>query len=314
MSEARAHHFISQCYLRGFTRNASKKSKLFVVSFAQNKTFESGPRGVAQIRDFNRVEGLPAGEIERSLAIVEGTVAAALKRICANRSLNDSAAWAEVLVLVALFAVRHPVQRLKTQGFADSAAAAVLAILTKSPESWDRYQREARSMGRIGADTDVSFDDARAFAAGFTVNLSTADHIGFELLAHEPVLKTLADRKWTLCIAEPEAGNFVTSDRPVTLAHSDGATAGPDRPLAHGIPGTDLYFPIDRQLMAIGRFEGPSEVRTLDAESVAALNSITFANAHREVYCADRKDRLMDEGKMLHAQDVLGLHRPTARA
>ncbi|SCX52980.1 DUF4238 domain-containing protein [Variovorax sp. EL159] len=315
MSEARGHHFISQCYLRGFTRNGSKKSKLYVVSLAEHKTFESVPGGVAKIRDFNRAEGLPAGEVERMLAGFEGAIATALKRICADRSLDATAAWEEVLYLVALFAVRHPVQRQKTQATAELAAKTVLDLLTADEESWNSYQRIAREHGRINTEEDFfSLADGRAFAAGYTVELPTSYHIGLELMVLEHVLKTLVERKWTLCIAGPEAGNFVTSDRPVTLVHSDGATAGPDRQLAHGIPGTDLYFPIDRRLMAIGRFEGPSEVRTLDAESVAALNSITFANAHREVYCADRKDRLMHEGKMLHAQDVLGLHRPTARA
>ncbi len=50
MGEVRAHPLISQCYLKGFTRNGSKLSKLFVVSVDARNTFETKP-----------VRGPPAG-------------------------------------------------------------------------------------------------------------------------------------------------------------------------------------------------------------------------------------------------------------
>lgn len=62
---ARAHHFISQCYLKGFTRNGSKKSKLFVIGLEQLRSFETRPENVAHRRDFNRIEGLPPEELEQ---------------------------------------------------------------------------------------------------------------------------------------------------------------------------------------------------------------------------------------------------------
>ncbi|WP_256026020.1 MULTISPECIES: DUF4238 domain-containing protein [Enterobacteriaceae] len=46
MSVARHHHFLSQCYLKGFTSNGGKKSKLTVIDLKERKTFESNTRNV----------------------------------------------------------------------------------------------------------------------------------------------------------------------------------------------------------------------------------------------------------------------------
>ena len=79
---ARHHHFLSQCYLRGFTKGNSKKSKLTVIDLLQNKHFETKPRNVGGLRDFNRidVEGVDPIFLEKSLAEFEGEAARALKR------------------------------------------------------------------------------------------------------------------------------------------------------------------------------------------------------------------------------------------
>lgn len=312
MGEARAHHFISQCYLKGFTRNGAKKSRLCVVSLAECKTFESKPDGVAHIRDFNRVEGLPAGEVERMLAGFEGQIAAALKRISTDRSLDNLDAWTQVLYLVALFVVRHPTRRVQTQLAFEHTARFVLNLVTASSESWEAYQREAKEKGRIGSDVNLTFSQARELADAYNVDVPTARHIDLELQMLEPILQTLTSRQWTLYIAGPGAGKFVSSDRPVALAHSDGATESLRRPLAHGMTGTSLYFPINRELCAVGRFEGVSGIRQLDAEGVALFNAVTYRNAHRELYCADWKDSLMHDGRMVCAADVLALITATA--
>ncbi len=56
MSVSRHHHYLSQCYLKGFTQGSSKKSKLTVIDLKEKKRFEIIPRNVGGMRDFNRVE------------------------------------------------------------------------------------------------------------------------------------------------------------------------------------------------------------------------------------------------------------------
>ena len=54
ISNARNHHYVSQFYLRGFSKNG-KKEKLFVYNKEQKKYFKSNPRNIASKRDFNRI-------------------------------------------------------------------------------------------------------------------------------------------------------------------------------------------------------------------------------------------------------------------
>ena len=52
---ARHHHYLSQCYLKGFTKGGSKKSKLKVFDLRNKKIFETIPRNVGGIRSIVRV-------------------------------------------------------------------------------------------------------------------------------------------------------------------------------------------------------------------------------------------------------------------
>ncbi|MFZ3064317.1 MAG: DUF4238 domain-containing protein [Nitrospirota bacterium] len=67
---ARHHHYLSQCYLKGFTKGDSKKSKLTVIDFREKKLFETTPRNVGGIRDFNRIdiEAIDQNALEKSLS------------------------------------------------------------------------------------------------------------------------------------------------------------------------------------------------------------------------------------------------------
>jgi hypothetical protein len=87
MGEARRHHFLSQCYLKGFTADGTKEGKLFVINTSDGSTFETKPINVAVERDFNAVEGRPPGELEGKLAQLEGVLGAALDRIVSARSI-----------------------------------------------------------------------------------------------------------------------------------------------------------------------------------------------------------------------------------
>jgi hypothetical protein len=106
------HHYISQCYLKGFTKAGSKKSQLTVVDFKEKKCFETIPRNVGGIRDFNRIDiaGKNPNIIEQSLASFEGRIASALQNL--ERDLSfDGSTKDLILFLIALIAVRSPEMR-----------------------------------------------------------------------------------------------------------------------------------------------------------------------------------------------------------
>ncbi len=56
MTEPRKHHFISQCYLKGFTRSGRKDGQLFAINISDGSSFCTKPASVGAKRDFNRIE------------------------------------------------------------------------------------------------------------------------------------------------------------------------------------------------------------------------------------------------------------------
>jgi len=201
MGEARAHHIISQCYLKGFN------SKLFVVDLQQLKTFESKPQGVAQRRDFNRIEGLPAGALENRLAKFESVADQALLKIGADRSLSDADAWTHILNLAALFAVRNPSQRENVRGFMEKVAKRIMDMSLATRERWESQVRQAAAASAMSADSSVTYEQMRDFheRGEYTIQVPNARHIDFEFNVFETVLHTLVNRKmlWRTAQARP---------------------------------------------------------------------------------------------------------------
>jgi hypothetical protein len=52
-------------------------------------------------------------------------------------------------------------------------------------------------------------------------------------------------------------------------------------------PGTNILFPLTRELCMMREFETPSTVADVDFQSVAHVNGAIVANAERQVYAAD---------------------------
>jgi hypothetical protein len=53
---ARRHHFVPQCYLKGFTVERKKRRQITVFDAKNRKVFTTAIDNVALERDFNRVE------------------------------------------------------------------------------------------------------------------------------------------------------------------------------------------------------------------------------------------------------------------
>ena len=72
---ARRHHFVPQCYLKGFVRHRNKP-KLFVVDGRERRSFHTAPANVAAERDFHtiEIEGFPPDALENSFASFEADV------------------------------------------------------------------------------------------------------------------------------------------------------------------------------------------------------------------------------------------------
>ncbi len=306
-SGARRHHFISQCYLKRFTTNGSKKSQLFVVGLEQKATFSTRPDNVAHRRDFNRMEGRPPGELEQALAAFEAQAADALRKIDEVQSIEDVDAWLHVLNLIALFAVRHPIQREQFRKVMQHTARVIGSMTVATRERYANQVRRATEAGFLRPGVAVPYEKMRDFVERneYTVSVPTGRHLLMELKMHQVVLESLVDRRWLLVRAADGTGDFVTSDCPVALTNSDGAPPSHHRPLGHKTRGTSLLFPLTRRLFAIGTFEGPSGIFFANQSQVAALNTSTLQHAYREVYASSSKAAFELGGKLVTAADVL---------
>jgi hypothetical protein len=110
--------------------------------------------------------------------------------------------------------------------------------------------------------------------------------VGLERDAFEPVLRTLAARKWTLVVAGDKAGNFVTSDHPVCLidiSERPSSTYG----VGFGMTESAALFPVSKRLLLSGRFEGNEAVRAIGPVDVARVNAQIIQGADRQVFAYD---------------------------
>lgn len=289
MGEARGHHYISQCYLKRFTRNGSKNSQLWVCDLSNGNNFSTAPANVAKVRDYNRIEGLSPGELDNRLGVFETTANKALDIIERSRTLDDFDAWVHVLNLAALFAVRTPRMRETVRDFHEQVARMTMDLALATPERWESQASKARAAGHIPHDSDVTYEQIKAFhkRGEYKVNVSTAHHIGLEFHVFEPVLRTLANRKWTLYVAAADSGGFITTDNPVCLMNTDGSPSTLSQPIGHGLMGTMVLLPITRSLAAIGTFEGGAGRYTVGRDFVANFNARVLAHADKYLFSAD---------------------------
>lgn len=291
MTEARGHHYVSQCYLKRFTHNGSKNSKLFVLDLASGRRFASAPKNVAKQRDFNTIEGRPAGELENRLAEFETQVNKALDVIERSRTMEDRDAWVHVMNLAAMFAVRNPRQRSNMQRFQAHVTKVMMSMVLSSRQMWESQMKQARASGHLAPESKATYEEVREFfeRGEYTIEVANANHIANEFGVFEDVLRTLVARKWALCVAPANSGGFITSDHPICLMSSDGSPSDLRRPVGHGLMETTVLFPITRDLAAWGTFEGEDQVVTLSHEGVAAMNGCVIRHAERQVYAADDK-------------------------
>ena len=78
--EARAHHYVPQCWLLGFTETGEKDGMLYVTDLKRKKQWRCKPSEVGHRRDFNRVDDPSVSDpnaIETIFAEVESSVATA---------------------------------------------------------------------------------------------------------------------------------------------------------------------------------------------------------------------------------------------
>jgi hypothetical protein len=290
MKEPRKHHFISKCYLKGFTSDGTEEGDVFAINVDKGNSFITNIDDAGVQRDFNAIEGLPAGLLEKRIAKVESVIAPALARMIDAQSIDNRDDWNAFLNLVAMFAVRNPRIRNVMERFASDTMNIITQVMLATPEIWASQVEQMNKMGLINQDhANVSYEEikrAKDDLVGW--KLSRGFHIDMEFAGSiEQLLYTLINRKWTLMTAQGEAGSFITTDHPVCLSHNDGSRGSFEEPVVHAMPKTCVLLPVSKDLVAVGTFEGKSAKVEATRVQVARLNSLIAQHAKDHIYSAN---------------------------
>lgn len=290
---ARHHHYLSQCYLKGFSKGRSKKSKLKVFDLAQLKEFETIPRNIGGIRDFNRIdaEGVEPDALENAFAEFEGEAAKALRELADGKPFERETKTI-ILNLIALFAARSPERRAHFAKFETQVMERVMDLTLATKEQWESQIKRMRKDGYNIADSPT-YEEVKQFhdSKEYTIEFAREHHIRLELTVLDSILDCLGGRKWMLIQANEETGYFVSSDNPVYLTWKE-----PEKiPLFYrqspgfGLKGTLVFFPVTKDLALIGEFEGQEGIYPGCIELVASINSGLILNSNKQVYAPSNR-------------------------
>lgn len=314
---ARHHHYVPQCYLKGFAADRDR-AQLHVVDLRRLAAFTTSTRNVAQERDFHSLAdtNVDPDALENAFSGFESEVSLALERCIAAGVFDDGDDRSYILNLIALIAVKNPRVRANADRFRKRIMKTVMDLAISSPEIWDSQIRKAKAAGFIKPDADTDYEKMRGFvkADAYDIVISPADHVISEMDVFEVVLPLFFQRAWTVLRAPPGAIGFITSDQPVCLMWSDPPIAGGRRPPpGFGRPNTLVLFPLAPSLALVGTFEGDERVVDATESQIADFNFAMIENARRQIYASHPNFlyRLKDDAppRTGHLMDDLELRR-----
>lgn len=306
---SRNHHWVPQCYLKGFARSRSKNALLYVTDFKAARCFTTIPRNVASARDFNRVEieGVAPDYVESGVAQFEKKLDGALERICRDRDIVDADDHNLVLNLIALLAVRNPGMRENVRRTQEQILKRVLDPTLATRERYEANFSDAHRAGALDAGDILPYEQMRDFVDRdqYTISVSTTHHVQRELELVDTVLPLLGQRKWLVVRALPDSGGFITSDHPVVLQW----TKVPSKTLSppgFAVKDSEVLFPISHDLAMIGAFEGSNSLVDADERQVALMNAVILSHRHRQIYGKDDRFRYLSrDGRLRRGADLL---------
>lgn len=303
MTVARNHHFISQCYLKGFAKNRSKKSKLFVIDSKEKKSFYTTPRNVGSLRDFNRVDfaNLDQNALEKEISEFEGLSSKALEELDGGEPFVRERREA-ILILAVFFAVRRPDMREKFKEFHEENFKDIIDSTLARDQS---FLEAVSQLQALGSDVDLDYYKNILYKKHYEITRNR--HIETELKTLVELAPIMMERKWSLIQSNEETGPFITSDNPVALTWIEPDSVPEfyrDSP-GFGLNGTQVYFPISAKYAAIGEFGGEEKIGDANKEFVAILNTKIMYFANRQIYAPTEKFYFMKDGVIMNGNRVL---------
>jgi hypothetical protein len=108
--EARAHHFVPQCWLAGFTDTGKKDGRLWATDFKRRKQWPSTPPNIGHRRDFYRVSDPKTDPliVEKIFSKIEDGIAPILKAMDEGRRGPTREELEALLFFIAFSGAEYP--------------------------------------------------------------------------------------------------------------------------------------------------------------------------------------------------------------
>lgn len=287
-NESRRHHYISQFYLKGFAKQGSKNPLITVINKHEKRLFKTTSKNLASIYDFNRIEidGVKPDAFENELSKFESKAASAMHSLHESKSF-EGVNRALILELIAMFATRNPSIRSNIAGIlTDVNKSSLLMLLEQKNDLRKGVISLIKKVNPEKGDNISNEDITKFVKEDIQVDIDIAYHLHTESVMIEPILNTLAKRKWTLLQSSLETGPFITSDNPVVLCWEDPTEipAMYKHSPGFGLPRTIVYFPLSQYLALMGKFEGEDVIAPPNETLVAALNTTQIIYSKNQLY------------------------------
>jgi len=287
INEPKQHHFIPQCYLRGFLSNNVKKQTITVIDLNQRKSFGSNIRNVGGKRYFNKakIEGKDTCELESILSKVEDIIIKGLKQIEKDQNLSNEESNNIIFNLMAIIVARNPNTRLNLVNFQKQITQHFLKIMVSNKDTYENLKKRSKITD------DLPYDQMKEFIQSDRHRIEVPNEccIPLEFKSIDVILPLLSKRGWELAISSEKTGPFVTSDYPVVLnwKHPEKIPLFNRAHPGFGMPDTTVQFPISKHLALTGEFEFTDKVHFADINYVSDFNRKTIRFASPQVYAPD---------------------------
>lgn len=283
----RAHHYVPQCWLAGFTESGVNSGRLWVTDFKRKKQWQTTPANAGHCRDFYRASALDPGAYEHLFSRIESWIAPLLNHLCAPNKFPDHAELKDLLYFVAVQWIRVPAFRPTLRKISKFVHKKILAKALSDPESWRKALLEA-GMEPDGPGT--GYEQMRKFVMEERYEISAENdwYVFRGLLAIESIYPALLTRHWS--VVRSERHDYIGSDNPVVLD-------GPPGKLIGFKNAEVIGFPVNRQLFLLGTKRRQKLPRP--AATPAFLNTLTMINANEQIYSSAEAFQWLDENRQL---------------
>lgn len=264
-----------------------------VHDLKSKKTFEANTRNICAQRDFMRfeVKDRRPDWLEEEFGRLESEAVAAIRDVGRSGAFEGENK-SQILNLIALLAVRSPEQRENMRDFQARIAERVMDLALEDKERWESLVKEMEIS--TGQPSLVTYEDAKDFhrRGEYTIEVPRERHIQTEIDLYRTVLQLLSQRKWTLYLVPGDQGEFITTSRPVVIVHIDSEKV--PAYLRHspgfGLKNTEVYFPLTKHALLIGRWDGDEKtIDSVNPSFVGMMNNQMIQHSYGLVLSSSRQ-------------------------